>query len=69
MEWVYAEIPSRVIPHFLTEDNWLRATIPVEELGVYAIRIKGELEENGYTVTLNEDPVLRSDVMLIDFKP
>ena len=43
MKWVYDEIPSKVIPNFLTEDGLLRAVFLVSELGVLATCIKKEL--------------------------
>ena len=68
MEWVYSEIPSKVIPNFLTEDGLLRAVFLVSELGIHAACIKEELEKEGYKVTLNE-PIMSNDGVLIDFKP
>ena len=68
MKWVYDEIPSRVIPHFLTEAGLLRAVFLISDIGTYAACIKEELEKEGYTVTLNE-PVMTNDAMLVDFKP
>ena len=68
MKWVYDEIPSKVIPNFLTEDGLLRAVFLVSELGVHATCIKKELEKEGYKITLNV-PVMSNDGFLIDFEP
>ena len=67
MQWVYTEMPERIIPEFLTEDGNLRAVFTVEELGVYAVAIKKELKKNGYKVNLDEKKLTYSSELLVDF--